>query len=205
MNWSALKAWLLALPREARGAVVGLATITATILLVWVANIWSSASASWSEIAKNEPRIARLKGYQAFQPAIEEAASEAKVILSELAFTASSDESQTGAQLQQLLRGFAEEAGLTVRGSQLISGVEEEETPEGFVQLRVDLRMRGLPVALSLFLRDVYDHSPRLKVSEMDVIKVRDRRSTRRRDQPQIPVEQDLDLSVQVTALMVST
>jgi hypothetical protein len=205
MNWSALKAWLLALPREARGAVVGLAAIMATILLVLAANIWSSASASWSEIAKNEPRIARLKGYQAFQPAIEEAASEAKVILSELAFTASSDESQTGAQLQQLLRGFAEEAGLTVRGSQLISGVEEEETPEGFVQLRVDLRMRGLPVALSLFLRDVYDHSPRLKVSEMDVIKVRDRRSTRRRDQPQTPVEQDLDLSVQVTALMVST
>ena len=122
----------------------------------------------------------------------------------ELACAAVADQSQTGAQLQQLLRGFAEDAGLTVRGSQLLPAAQQATTPEGFAQLTVELQMRGLPLALNLFLRDVYEHSPRLKVTELDVVKVRDRRSSRRRDQTERLEVQDLDLSIQVAALMVS-
>jgi hypothetical protein len=198
------KTWLRELPREAWTAVVGVLILSAFLLLLLITSVWSSLFESWSEIAKNEPRIARLTGYQLFQSSILEAASEAKVLLDELAFAAVADQSQTGAQLQQLLRGFAEDAGLTVRGSQLLPAAQQATTPEGFAQLTVELQMRGLPLALNLFLRDVYEHSPRLKVTELDVVKVRDRRSSSRRDQTQRLEVQDLDLSIQVAALMVS-
>ena len=204
MNPSDLKTWLLALPRKARGAVLAFLTVVASLLLLLLTSVGASLSENWSDIAKNQPRIARLKGYQAFQPSMLEASSAAEVLLDELAFAAASDESQTGAQLQQLLRGFAEDAGLTVRGSQLIPIVQQEETPEGFVQLTVELRMRGMPLALNLFLRDVYEHSPRLKVTELNAVKVRDRRTSRRRGQNEQHEEQNLDLSIQVAALMVS-
>lgn len=198
------KTWLRQLPREAWTAVVGVLILSAFLFLLLITSVWSSLFESWSEIAKNEPRIARLRGYQLFQSSILESASEAKVLLDELAFAAVADQSQTGAQLQQLLRGFAEDAGLTVRGSQLLPAAQQATTPEGFAQLTVELQMRGLPLALNLFLRDVYEHSPRLKVTELDVVKVRDRRSSRRRDQTERLEVQDLDLSIQVAALMVS-
>ena len=198
------KTWLRELPREAWTAVVGVLILSAFLFLLLITSVWSSLFESWSEIAKNEPRIARLRGYQLFQSSILESASEAKVLLDELAFAAVADQSQTGAQLQQLLRGFAEDAGLTVRGSQLLPAAQQATTPEGFAQLTVELQMRGLPLALNLFLRDVYEHSPRLKVTELDVVKVRDRRSSRRRDQTERLEVQDLDLSIQVAALMVS-
>jgi len=205
MNWSAFRMWLAALPKEARGAILTGLLLAAVALVFLVINIWSSASESWYEIVKSEPRIARLKGYQAFQPAMVEAASEAEVVLQDLAFTVGADESETGARLQQLLRGFAEDAGLTVRGSQLITKGQQEKAPEGFIRLSVELRVRGLPVALNLFLRDVYEHSPRLKVAEMNVVKVRERRASRREAQSNLSEGQELEVSIQVAALMVST
>jgi hypothetical protein len=195
--------WLSELPGAARRVVVGILIFSALLLLVLITSVWSSSFESWSEIEKNEPHIARLRGYQLFQPSMLEAASEAKVLLSELAFAAVADKSQTGAQLQQLLRRFAEEAGLIVRGSQLLPAAQQAATPEGFVQITVELQMRGLPLALNLFLRDVYEHSPRLKVTELNVMKVRDRRSSRRSNQTESLEVQELDLSVQVAALMV--
>jgi len=130
--------------------------------------------------------------------------SQASLILKQLSFDASTDDSQTGAELQQALRGFAEEAGLTVRGSQLISGREQMDSPDGFVLLAVELRMQGLPLALSAFLRDVYTHTPLLTISELNIIKVRDRRASRRRNQSNPSEEQNLELSVRVTSLVVA-
>lgn len=192
------------LPREARLLVLGLGAVLALILTFMLSTLWASATQSWSEISRSEPRIARLKGYQASRPAMRQAMSEASVILKQMSFDSSDDESQTGARLQQALRGFAETAGLTVRGSQLMSVADQPESPEGFLILTVELRMRGLPSALDEFLGDVYAHSPLLKVAELNMVKVRDRRTSRRRNQSQSTVAQDLDINIQVSALMVS-
>tara|TARA_B100001057_G_scaffold398306_2_gene408811 strand:- start:629 stop:1027 length:399 start_codon:yes stop_codon:yes gene_type:complete len=130
--------------------------------------------------------------------------SEATAILKQVSFDSGDDESQTGARLQQALRGFAETAGLTVRGSQLMSVADQSESPEGFLILTVELRMRGMPAALEEFLEDVYGHSPLLKVAELNMVKVRDRRTSPRRNQPPPAVQQNLDINIQVSALMVS-
>ena len=204
MSWVALRHWVTHLPREARVLVLGLGAVLALILTFMLSNLWASATQSWSEISRSEPRIARLKGYQASRPAMRQAMSEASVILKQMSFDSSDDESQTGARLQQALRGFAETAGLTVRGSQLMSVADQPESPEGFLILTVELRMRGLPSALDEFLGDVYAHSPLLKVAELNMVKVRDRRTSRRRNQSQSTVAQDLDINIQVSALMVS-
>ena len=204
MSWVALRHWVTHLPREARVLVLGLGAVLALILTFMLSNLWASATQSWSEISRSEPRIARLKGYQASRPAMRQAMSEASVILKQMSFDSSDDESQTGARLQQALRGFAETAGLTVRGSQLMSVADQSESPEGFLILTVELRMRGMPSALDEFLADVYAHNPLLKVAELNMVKVRDRRTSRRRNQSQSTVAQDLDINIQVSALMVS-
>ena len=204
MSWVALKRWVTHLPREARVVVLGLGTVLGLLVLFMISNIWASATQSWSEISRSEPRIARLKGYQASRPAMRQAMSEASVILKQMSFDSGDDESQTGARLQQALRGFAENAGLTVRGSQLMSVADQSASPEGFLILTVELRMSGMPSALDEFLGDVYAHNPLLKVAELNMVKVRDRRTSRRRDQPQSTVTQDLDINIQVSALMVS-
>lgn len=204
MSWVALRHWVTHLPREARVLVLGLGALLALIFMFVLSNLWASATQSWSEISRSEPRIARLKGYQASRPAMRQAMSEASVLLKQMSFDSGDDESQTGARLQQALRGFAETAGLTVRGSQLMSVADQSESPEGFLILTVELRMRGMPSALDEFLGDVYAHNPLLKVAELNMVKVRDRRAPRRRDQPQSTVTQDLDINIQVSALMVS-
>ena len=192
------------LPREARLVVLGLATLLGLIALLMVSNLFASATQSWSEISRSEPKIARLKGYQASRPAMRQAMSEATDILKQMSFDSGDDESQTGARLQQALRGFAETAGLTVRGSQLMSVPDQSESPEGFLILTVELRMRGMPSALDEFLGDVYGHRPLLKVAELNMVKERDRRTSPRRNQPPPIVQQNLDINIQVSALMVS-
>ncbi len=204
MSWVAIRQWVTHLPREARVVVLGLGILLGLVFLFLISNLWASATQSWSEISRNEPRIARLKGYQASRPAMRQATSEASVILKQMSFDSGDGESQTGARLQQALRGFAETAGLTVRGSQVISIVDESESPEGFLILTVELRMRGMPSAVDDFLGDVYGYSPLLKVAELNMVKVRDRRTSRRRNQPEPAVEQNLDINIQVSALMVS-
>ncbi len=204
MSWIALRHWVMHLPREARLVVLGLATLLGLIALLMVSNLFASATQSWSEISRSEPRIARLKGYQASRPAMRQAMSEATDILKQMSFDSGDDESQTGARLQQALRGFAETAGLTVRGSQLMSVPDQSESPEGFLILTVELRMRGMPSALDEFLGDVYGHRPLLKVAELNMVKERDRRTSPRRNQPPPIVQQNLDINIQVSALMVS-
>ena len=204
MTWAQFDAWLRAVPREARILVITLCGVSTAVVLFLLAVASASISQSWSEMSRNEPKIARLKGYQASEQDMVELASETALLLRELAFSSESDESQTGARLQQALRGFAEDAGMTIRGSQLVSGGRAEAGPDGFMLLTVELQMRGLPAGLTVFLRDVYDHSPLLKVSTLSIVKVRDRRASRRRDQSSAEPEQNLDVNIQITALMVS-
>ena len=196
--------WLYVLPTEARALFTVACLSVCLFSLFLFSAVWESVSQSWSDISRSEPRIARLKGYQAHEPTMVASKSQASLILQQMSFDASTDDSQTGAELQQALRGFAEEAGLTVRGSQLISGSEQMDSPDGFVLLAVELRMQGLPLALSAFLRDVYAHTPLLTISELNIIKVRDRRASRRRNQSNPSEEQNLELSVRVTSLVVA-
>ena len=204
MNWSEIKPWFSGLPNEARQLLIALMVVLSLLLGVVVSSVWSSVSLNWAEVVSSQPRIARLKGYESAREQISDAAAATSLILQEFAYSAKTDQSQIGAQLQQTLRGFAEESGLTVKGSQLVRDINEESIPEGFRVLAVDLSMTGLPRALIAFLSDVYGHKPFLKVSTLDMAKKRSRRPSRRQKDASSE-EQDLNLDIQIIALMVAS
>lgn len=202
MILSETKHWLIRLPREARWVVVSAAIVFSVLALTFLAYAGSAAFYSWAEIDRSAPRIARLKGYELARDEIDEAASAVEVALGALAFSDESDETQVGARLQQILRAFAEESGLTVGGSQLLPSRDTDKAPEGFALMRVQLSMTGLPAALIDFLREVYQHTPQLDVTSLNVGK--ERRRSNRRSKEATPDElQSLQLEVHVSALLV--
>lgn len=197
------KGWLFGLPQEARRVVVVAGAGGLALVVAFCFYSWSAAYQSWREIDRSAPRIARLKGYELARDDIDTAAAAAELALAELAFSDDNDETQVGARLQQILRGFAEETGLTVGGSQLLPSREGDEGPEGFTLMRVQLNMTGLPDALSAFLREVYQHSPVLDVTRLNVGQVKLR--SNRRSQEASPEElQTLRVDVHVSALLVT-
>jgi len=198
-----VRSWLAALPPEARRLVISAATVLSALAVTFLFYFWSAAFQSWKEIDRSAPRIARLEGYELARDDIEVATSAVEVALQELAFSDDSDETQVGARLQQILRGFAEESGLTVGGSQLLPSRESDNTPEGFVLMSVQLIMTGLPEALIDFLREVYAHSPVLDVTKLNL--GQDRSRNNRRKKETTPDElQTLRLEVHVSALLVT-
>jgi hypothetical protein len=197
------KAWLFGLPREARRVVVAAGAAGLTLVFLFCFYSWSAAYQSWREVDRTAPRIARLKGYELARDEINKAAGAVELALAELAFSDDIDETQVGARLQQILRGFAEDSGLTVGGSQLLPSRDGDEAPEGFALMRVQLNMTGLPDALSSFLREVYQHSPVLDITRLNV--GQDKRRNNRRSEDESPSElQMLRLDVYVSALLVT-
>ena len=97
------------------------------------------------------------------------AANAVEMALQGLAFSDDSDETQVGARLQQILRGFAEESGLTVGGSQLLPPRDGDMAPEGFARTERAAQHDGVArSALSAFLREVYQHAPVLDVTKLN-------------------------------------
>jgi hypothetical protein len=197
------KAWLFDLPREARRVVMAAGAAGLTLVCLFCFYSWSAAYQSWREVDRTAPRIARLKGYELARDEINKAAGAVELALAELAFSDDIDETQVGARLQQILRGFAEDSGLTVGGSQLLPSRDGDEAPEGFALMRVQLNMTGLPDALSSFLREVYQHSPVLDITRLNV--GQDKPRNNRRSEEASPSElQMLRLDVYVSALLVT-
>ena len=197
------KAWLFDLPREARRVVMAAGAAGLTLVCLFCFYSWSAAYQSWREVDRTAPRIARLKGYELARDEINKATGAVELALAELAFSDDIDETQVGARLQQILRGFAEDSGLTVGGSQLLPSRDGDEAPEGFALMRVQLNMTGLPDALSSFLREVYQHSPVLDITRLNV--GQDKPRNNRRSEEASPSElQMLRLDVYVSALLVT-
>lgn len=178
-----MKQWFHILPKEARALVLLGSFFSALFLLFWFSTVSTLLFGGLREIARVEPQIGRLLGYEVVGDEFDVALELATLRLRETSYAAG-EGSQAGARLQQSLRNFAEDAGLTVTGSQLIA---QEERPEAdpmlFEMLSVDLSLQGLPDALDRFLAEVRLHSPSLAMSKMDIVKPR--RARQRRGQPQ--------------------
>ena len=171
-----MKAWYGQVPTEARWilgtALAGGALLVGTFLFQAASLLFESVQLS----ARHEPRIARMLGYQAAEQELLGAAREFSRAVEELAFPAADDANAAGARLQQTLRGFAEDAGLRVVGSQLAvivpEGVGEDEQNEYeglFEQLAVDLSVDGPPIALDAFLVAISEHTPALATASIDI------------------------------------
>ena len=203
MNASAIRAYLSQIPQPGRGLALSAGVISVLALVLALLKIWTLAWAGWSEISATGPRIARLKGYELAGEQIEEAQALAVLTMEQFAFVSGPANDQVGAELQQALRQYAEDAKLTVRGSRLVTVSDDKTAPEGFDLLKVQLGIIGDPQGLITFLSDVYQHSPLLKVTKVSMAKATQRQSRDRglgvspgRD------AQNLSIDIHVVALM---
>ena len=177
-----MKAWFEQLPTEARWVVGAAMTCVTFLLASFLLQVTTMLVESLQQTGRHEPRIARMLGYEASARELQTAAGEFSRALDALAYPETDDANSAGARLQQTLRGFAEEAGLTVAGSQLAvilpEDLDEQDEPDGlFDQLVVDLSLDGPPIALDAFLVAISKHTPALATVSIDI--QRKRRSRR--------------------------
>lgn len=169
-----MKAWFDQLPTEARWVIGAAAASVAVAVLALLAEVTGILIDSAQDIGRHKPRIARMLGYEATAQELQAAAREFERALDGLAYPGSEDANAAGARLQQTLRGFAEDAGLIVVGSQLAVVTPEgadngDEDEELFDQLAVDLSLDGPPIALDAFLVAVSQHTPALATVSVDI------------------------------------
>jgi len=142
-----------------------------------------------------KPQIARLLGYEQVGNEFDRVLEQATLQLRELSYE-TAEGAQAGARLQQSLRGFAEEYGLVVTGSQLLTEDESAEEDDNlFEVLSVDLSLQGTPMALDQFLTEIRLHTPILAVSSLDLVRPRTIRQ-RRGASPQNPDSLNIRMTV---------
>lgn len=199
-----MKSWFHALPVEARFLAAALGGFSTLIVLYALLSIASMLFVAVDAISTHKPQISRLLGYELAAEELEAAAMKAKVVTKSLFFTADSGD-RAGAALQQLLREYAEEAGLLVTGSQLDEkplddDPEEDEEQSNFNILTVSLALEGEPMELDAFLSLISAHRPRVAVVSMDIQRPR---SSRRADKSR--PKQWLNIRLNAVALRAPT
>ena len=196
--------FLLRLPLQARVVLVALIALAAIPLFgvgFWVIDE-AVSHLQFSEQTK--PRIGRLLGYIEQEKPLRLARNQTREQLAVLSYSSESDASQVGAQLQQALRGYAEDSGLTVSGSQLLKSAANEAF-EGFELVTVELNMTGEPDAVDGFFALVDAHQPVLRVDQLALAQQRRaRRSSRRANAAELDTR-DVIMQVTISALRVAT
>ena len=180
-----MRAWFEQLPTEARWITGGCVLFFTVMVLAFIIKLSTVLIDSLQQSSRHEPRIARMLGYEATAQELQSASRDFSQALDRLAYPEADDANAAGARLQQTLRGFAEEAGLTVVGSQLavITPDDAEDADDAddaevlFDQLAVDLSLDGPPIALDAFLVAIAQQSPALSTVSIDI--QRKRRSRR--------------------------
>ena len=177
-----MKTWWLQLPSEARAVGAAAVTLIVAIMLFTWLKLLSIAVLNAQEISDMKPRIARLLGYEMTAAELSSAVAIQRQTLSSITYDSQQQSARAGAALQQTLRGFAEDAGATVTGSQfsvnaLVSDQDnEEEIDPHFEVLSVNLSLEAAPIALDAFLVAVAAHRPKLAARTMEIQQVRQSR-----------------------------
>lgn len=192
-----MKAWFVALPINARVMLIAALCTAGLLLLLWVSVVFGTIFDGYTKSSAASQKSARLLGYQAAAASLTDALAAADAHLQQLVFPVSSYD-EAGARLQQTLRGFAQNSGLTVTGSQLVEEAKDDQDEQlpGLRVLTVDLSLFGVPIALDAFLGEVEVHRPLLALESMDI--QQPRRSARNRGKE---APDSLNVRLQVVAL----
>lgn len=196
-----MRTWYLQLPKPARWVVVlmtGIILIPVALVLAALLEWWLG---SLERIQAETPRIERVLGYIAVESELEEAVANLDAKLEKSTFSSLIEASQAGAEMQQMLRQFAESAGMTVRGSQLDQKFSDEAEQQSYDLLTVQLNMVGDPAAVDDFLRQVHEAVPLMVIQSLRISEQRlSSRERRKRRREGLLSNEELDVLIRVSA-----
>ena len=138
---------------------IGLLTLVVVFrLLFW----WGSSIQTSTTL---EPRIGRTLGFLKAEEQVAQALGERNGMLEQLAFPNTGDSGRGGALLQQEIRRLSAQNDLTVIGSE----VQEPETLEDLLKLKVNVRVAGHPANVTRFFQSLSAFRPVLFVSGLSI------------------------------------
>lgn len=144
-----------------------------------------------ADIARLEPRLARLLGILAFEEQLRKSANAVQQQVAKLAYPANADTTTIAASLQTDIRQLMGDAGLSVANSQVLPVREEEK----FDYISIKLTVAGEVAALDNALAELAISSPLVIVESLDVWPTRQSRSRG------TPAEQNITASIRLMAL----
>lgn len=150
--------------------VLGLALLLA-IPLGYLVNktVWANEL-----IADIEPRYARLLGLQQVAERIERSRAQAEATLRAQVYPVSLDADRAGADLQQRLRALAQQAGLNMLGSQVVTSPPPPAPREGspaewFERIAITVTLDADLPALQTLLGLLREQSPAIHVESLNL------------------------------------
>lgn len=150
-----------------RSATVVGATLLVPVLLVlyFLTSLLIVRHDYQVQVDRLEPRIARLKGLLASEPALQASVGDVSRKLESAVYPVSSPRPTVSAELQNSIRTLLVASGLSISNIQALPIVEGEE----FDRVGVRLSVRGDLPELDNALIALSEHSPRVFVESLDV------------------------------------
>lgn len=153
--------------------VVGLSLVIILILLYFMSSFaWEKYYEYGGRSAQLEPRISRLLGVEQSYDLLQKANKRVKTQLTELAYPAARDAAVTSASMQRTVREIVEQAGMSVRGSQILPIKERD----GYDRILVDITTSGTLESLEDVLISLREVRPGVSIESINIRPVRVRR-----------------------------
>ena len=169
MNWAGkiidLRDDFLGFPGPARAilaAIIGAVGLIMVVVLFRLLFWWGSSVQISTRL---EPRIGQTLGFLEAEEQVAQALGERNGMLEQLAFPNTGDSGRGGALLQQEIRRLSAQNDLTVIGSE----VQEPETLEDLLKLKVNVRVAGHPANVTRFFQSLSAFRPVLFVSGLSI------------------------------------
>lgn len=167
-------------PRQLRARLTLGIALGGLLLLLAVPLGYLVDKTAWANgvIEEIEPRHARLLGLEEVGERIERERAKADATLAALVYPASLDIDRAGADLQQRLRSVAQQAGLNILGSQIVtvppSPVRDGAPAELFERIAVNINLIADLSALQNMLAALQQQQPTILVESLSLRPERD-------------------------------
>ncbi|WP_287805139.1 type II secretion system protein GspM [Diaphorobacter sp.] len=149
-----------------RGAIVALTIAIVLLPLLWGGMyVWQKHTWVRDNLARIEPRHARLLGLEAQGSDLTGMLERAQAMRAQYVYPATQDDAQTGNLAQQKLRGIFASAGLQVISSQALPTKESK----GFDRIPLSVRAEGDMLAVQSALAVLSSQQPAIFLNELNI------------------------------------
>lgn len=153
-------------PALRRAAIVALTIVMVLLPLVWGGwHVWRQHAWVQANLARIEPRHARLLGLESQGGDLAGVLQRAKALREQYVYPAAQDDAQTGNLAQQKVRNIFTSAGLQVISSQVLPSKDSK----GFDRIPLSVRAEGEMLAVQSALAVLSSQQPAIFLDELNI------------------------------------